>query len=79
MEIGKLDSGMSFTMAGEKVIIKDAKAELGDNPIILFIEGDGIGPDIWKASQHVLDSAVKIAYNSARKIEWKEVLAGEKA
>ncbi len=63
----------------DKVIIKDGKAQLSDNPIVLFIEGDGIGPDIWKASQHVLDSAVKIAYDGKKKIEWQEILAGEKA
>ncbi len=50
-----------------------------DNPIIPFIEGDGIGPDIWKASVRVFDAAVKKAYNGKRKIEWMEVLAGEKA
>ena len=50
-----------------------------DNPIIPFIEGDGIGIDIWPASQKVFDSAVKKAYNNQRKIEWMEVLAGQKA
>ncbi|NQY79769.1 MAG: isocitrate dehydrogenase (NADP(+)) [Candidatus Caenarcaniphilales bacterium] len=63
----------------DKVIIKDGKAEVSDNPIVLFIEGDGIGPDIWKASQRVLDSAVEIAYGGKKKIEWQEILAGEKA
>ena len=63
----------------EKVIIKNAKAEVGNNPIVLFIEGDGTGPDIWKASQRVLDAAVEIAYKGKKKIEWKEILAGEKA
>jgi isocitrate dehydrogenase len=63
----------------EKVIIKNAKAHVGDNPIVLFIEGDGTGPDIWKASQRVLDAAVEIAYKGKKKIEWKEILAGEKA
>ena len=50
-----------------------------DKPIIPFIEGDGIGPDIWKASARVFDAAVKKAYGGKRKIEWMEVLAGEKA
>ncbi len=50
-----------------------------DNPIIPFIEGDGTGPDIWRASVRVFDEAVRIAYNGKRKIEWLEVLAGEKA
>lgn len=50
-----------------------------DNPIIPFIEGDGTGPDIWQASVHVLDAAVERAYGGNRRIEWKEILAGEKA
>ncbi|KAA9041509.1 NADP-dependent isocitrate dehydrogenase [Ginsengibacter hankyongi] len=50
-----------------------------DNPVIPFIEGDGIGPDIWKASVRVFDAAVAKAYEGKRKIEWMEVLAGEKA
>ncbi len=52
---------------------------VSDKPIIPFIEGDGIGPDIWKASVRVFDAAVKKAYEGKRKIEWMEVLAGEKA
>ena len=63
----------------EKVKIVDGKAQVPNNPIVLFIEGDGIGPDIWKASQAVFDAAVEKAYDGKRKIEWKEVLAGEKA
>ncbi len=51
----------------------------GNHPIIPFIEGDGIGPDIWRATQAVVDAAVTKAYNGNRSIEWKEVLAGEKA
>jgi len=50
-----------------------------DNPIIPFIEGDGIGPDVWSASKMVLDAAVAHSYGGKRKIEWKEILAGEKA
>lgn len=49
------------------------------NPIIPFIEGDGIGPEIWQVAQKVFDAAVEKAYNGTRKIEWKEMLAGEKA
>lgn len=49
------------------------------NPVIPFIEGDGIGPDVWSASRLVLDAAVEHVYGGARKIEWKEILAGEKA
>ena len=50
-----------------------------DEPIIPFIEGDGIGPDIWAAAQHVFDAAVEKAYGGSRKIAWNEVLAGQKA
>ena len=53
--------------------------QIPDDPIIPFIEGDGTGPDIWSASVRVIDSAVEKAYGGKRKIEWKEVLAGEKA
>ena len=63
----------------DKIQIKDNKLIVTDNPIIPFIEGDGIGPDIWAASQRVIDAAVEHAYNGARKIEWLEVLCGEKS
>jgi len=63
----------------EKIKIVNGKPEVSDNPIVLYIEGDGIGPDIWKASQAVFDAAVEKAYAGKRKIEWKEILAGEKA
>ncbi len=53
--------------------------EVPDNPVVLFIEGDGTGPDIWKATQIVLDAAVNKAYNGNRRIHWQEILAGEKA
>jgi isocitrate dehydrogenase len=53
--------------------------EVPDHPIIPFIEGDGIGPDIWAAAQRVLDASVAKAYGGDRALEWKEVLAGEKA
>lgn len=65
---------------GEKIIINpDLSLSVPDRPIIPYIEGDGIGVDIWPASQNVLDAAVEVAYNGKRKIVWKEVLAGEKA
>ncbi|RME65815.1 MAG: NADP-dependent isocitrate dehydrogenase, partial [Caldilineae bacterium] len=64
---------------GEKVTIKDGVLQVPDNPIICFIEGDGTGPDIWAASQPVLDAAVEKAYGGKRKIVWMEVYAGEKA
>ena len=57
----------------------NGKIMVPDRPIIPFIEGDGIGPDVWHASRTVLDAAVEIAYEGKRSIEWKEILAGEKA
>ena len=57
----------------------NGKLNVPDNPTIPFIEGDGIGPDIWKASVRVFDAAIKKAYAGKRKIDWMEVLAGEKA
>lgn len=64
---------------GEKISISRGKLKVPNNPIIPFIEGDGTGPDIWRAAVKVLDAAVEKAYKGNRKIEWKEVLAGEKA
>lgn len=66
-------------MQAEKITLVDGQLNVPNNPIIPFIEGDGTGPDIWAASSRVLDAAVEKAYNGNRKIEWKEVLAGEKA
>lgn len=66
-------------MAGEKISIQNGELQVPDRPIIPFIEGDGTGPDIWAASVRVLDAAVEIAYGGKRKLEWKEVLAGQKA
>lgn len=66
-------------MSGSKVSIENGKLNVPNDPIIPFIEGDGIGPDIWAASERVLDAAVEKAYNGKRKIHWKEVLAGQKA
>ncbi len=57
----------------------NGKLTVPDYPIIPFIEGDGIGPDVWRASKAVMDAAVEKCYGSKRKIEWKEMLAGEKA
>ncbi|MBX2999182.1 MAG: NADP-dependent isocitrate dehydrogenase [Caldilineaceae bacterium] len=64
---------------GEKITIENGELQVPDNPIVCFIEGDGTGPDIWKASQPVLDAAVKKAYGGKRQIVWMEVYAGEKA
>ena len=66
-------------MNGDIIKILSGKLKVGDNPVIPFIEGDGIGVDIWPASKFVFDSAVEKAYNGTKKIIWKEVLAGEKA
>lgn len=66
-------------MAAEKITIANGKLNVPNNPIIPFIEGDGIGIDIWPATQKVIDAAVEKFYKGERKIEWKEVLAGEKA
>ena len=57
----------------------DGSLNVPDMPVIPFIEGDGTGPDIWKAAKMVLDAAVDAAYGGSRKIAWQEVLAGEKA
>lgn len=62
-----------------KIKIKSGKLIVPDHPVIPFIEGDGTGPDIWNASVKVFDAAVAKAYGGQRKIEWLEVLAGEKA
>ena len=64
---------------GQSVTMSGGKLNVPDNPIIPFIEGDGIGPDIWRAAQHVFDNAVAKAYGGKRRIEWFEVYAGEKA
>lgn len=66
-------------MTPGKIINKDGKLKVPENPVIPFIEGDGTGPDIWRASVRVFDAAVNKSYNGERKIFWKEVLAGEKA
>jgi len=66
--------------AGTKITVKaDGTIGVPDDPIIPFIEGDGIGPDIWHATQIVLDAAVAAAYANGRRIVWLEILAGEKA
>ena len=64
--------GQKITMDGKKLIVPD-------NPIIPFIEGDGIGPDIWASAVRVLDAAVEKAYGGKKKIHWMEVYAGEKS
>ncbi len=65
--------------SGEKITLENGNISVPNNPIIPFIEGDGIGRDIWKASEKVIDAAVNRAYKGEKKIEWLEVYAGEKA
>ena len=67
-----MSSSKSISMENGKLIVPD-------NPVIPFIEGDGIGPDIWRASVKVFDAAVNKAFHGDKNIEWLEVLAGEKA
>ncbi|EXX89393.1 isocitrate dehydrogenase [Paenibacillus darwinianus] len=64
---------------GDKITIDNGVLQVPDNPIVPFIEGDGTGRDIWRASKRVLDAAVEKAYNGQKKIAWYEVFAGEKA
>lgn len=66
-------------MIPETIKLVNGKLVVPDNPVIPFIEGDGTGPDIWRASVRVFDAVVKAAYRGKKKILWKEVLAGEKA
>jgi isocitrate dehydrogenase len=66
-------------MTPDKIKLTNGKLNVPDNPIIPFIEGDGTGPDIWKASVRVFDAAVDKVFGGNKKIAWKEVLAGEKA
>ena len=66
--------------AGDKILVSaDGTLQVPDQPVITFIEGDGIGPDITKASMHIWNSAIEKAYGGKRKISWMEVYAGEKA
>jgi isocitrate dehydrogenase len=65
--------------AGEPITMRDGRLDVPSEPIIPFIEGDGTGPDIWRASRHVFDAAVQKAYGGKRRIAWFEVLAGEKS
>ncbi len=64
---------------GQKITLVNGSLHTPDHPIIPFIEGDGIGPDVWKAARRVMDAAIEIAYHGARAIHWQEVLAGGKA
>ena len=64
---------------GQKITVEAGVMRVPDSPIIPFIEGDGTGPDIWRATRRVVESAVYRAYGQSRQIEWEEILAGEKA
>ncbi len=64
---------------GAKITVDNGKLVVPDNPVLLYIEGDGTGPDIWKASQHVFDAAVEKAYGGKKKVAWAEIYAGEKS
>jgi isocitrate dehydrogenase len=72
-------NGLPLPEGGKPIQYADGVLQVPDNPIIPFIEGDGTGRDIWRASQRVFDAAVEKAYGGKRKVEWFEILAGEKA
>ena len=65
--------------AGERITYENSRLGVPNNPIIPFIEGDGTGPDIWRAAVRIFDAAVEKAYGGARRVAWMEVFAGEKA
>ena len=64
---------------GQKITIRNGQPVVPDNPVILFVEGDGVGPDIWAASKRVFDAAVDKAFSGKRRISWLEIFAGQKA
>src|SRR4030042_3085646 len=66
-------------MRGDKIRIRNGKLEVPDFPVIPFIEGDGTGHDIWKASVRIFDASVENVYKGKKQIVWKEVMAGEKS
>ena len=72
-------NGLELPKDGQAIDYKNGQFEVPDHPIIPFIEGDGTGRDIWKASQRVFDAAVEKAYGGKRQIKWFEIFAGEKA
>ena len=63
----------------ENIVMKNGQLQVSDRPIIPFIEGDGVGHDIWKNALAIFDKAVEVAYEGKRHIEWQELLAGKKA
>src|SRR5688500_12619028 len=70
---------MDKSKSGEKITISQGVLQVPDHPVIPYVEGDGTGRDIWRASQRVFDAAVQKTYGGKRQIVWREVLAGEKA
>ncbi|HNC42956.1 MAG TPA: isocitrate/isopropylmalate family dehydrogenase, partial [Acidobacteriota bacterium] len=72
-------NGVEVPTDGQKITIENGKLNVPNHPIIPFIEGDGTGRDIWKASQLVFDGAVEKAYGGQRSVKWYEIFAGEKA
>src|SRR6187401_357364 len=70
---------LNVPAGGSKISVQNGKLNVPDQPIIPFIEGDGTGPDIWRASVRVMDAAVQKAYGGKRKIHWLEIYAGEKS
>ncbi len=72
-------NGIEVPADGQKITVEGTRLAVPDNPIIPFIEGDGTGRDIWRASERVFDAAVEKAYGGARRIVWYEIFAGEKA
>ena len=74
-----MESIDAATSDGQPITMQNGRLQVPDRPIIPFIEGDGTGPDIWRASQRVFDAAVAKAYGGKRQIVWQEVLAGQKS
>ena len=70
---------MPVSIQGDTITMREGRLQVPARPVIPFIEGDGTGPDIWRASQLVFDAAVRRAYGTERQVVWQEVLAGEKA
>lgn len=73
------DSRIVIPVEGERITVREGKLSIPANPILLWIEGDGIGPDIMRASMRIWDAAVQKAYGGQRRISWMEIFAGEKA
>lgn len=74
-----LVNALKAPTGGKKITIRNGKLKVPDTPVIPYIEGDGIGPDVWQASKQVINAAVEKAYGEKREIKWLEIYAGEKA